>query len=119
MARCGADGQLAIEVDAGDVLDETVLRSYALGAAHQAVGWVRSEGIAVDATGAVSDLTMRSFGILPGPGDAAGHDHRRWRPVRTPVPASDAVFAAVAAVRWLADGLPRSWPTHRGGVARP
>ncbi len=118
VVRCGTDGDLVIEVDAGDILDETVLRSYALGAAHQAVSWVRSEGIAVDATGAVSDLTMRSFGILPAwamppvtvtiGGDRSG----------TPVPASDAVFAAVAAARWLADGLPRSWPTQRGGAVR-
>ena len=26
---------------------------------------------------------------------------------------SDAVFAAVAAARWLADGLPPQWPSHR------
>ena len=32
--------------------------------AHQALGWVRSEGIAVDADGSVQDLTIRSFGIL-------------------------------------------------------
>ncbi len=119
VARCGADGRLAIEVDAGDVLDETVLRSYALGAAHQAVSWVRSEGIAVDATGAVSDLTMRSFGIIPARAMppvtiTIGGEH-----AATPVPATDAVFAAVAAARWLADGLPLSWPTARGGAGRP
>jgi hypothetical protein len=31
---------------------------------------------------------------------------------------SDAVFAAVAAARWLADGLPPEWPTDRGGAGR-
>ena len=30
-----------------------------------------------------------------------------------PVNGSDAVFAAVAAARWLADGLPARWPTDR------
>ncbi len=65
VVRCRADGSIAVEVDAGAVLDEIVLRSYALGAAHQALGWVRTEGIAVDAAGAVHDLTVRSFGILP------------------------------------------------------
>ncbi len=65
VVRCLADGSLLVEVDAGAPLDETVLRSYALGAAHQALGLVGSEGIAVDASGAVSDLTVRSFGILP------------------------------------------------------
>ena len=55
---------MRVAVAAGDVLDEVVLRSYAIGAAHQALGWVRSEGVAVDADGAVRDLTIRSFGIL-------------------------------------------------------
>ena len=45
-------------------LDEVVLRSYCIGAAHMALGWVRSEGIAVDAAGEPHDLTIRSFGIL-------------------------------------------------------
>ena len=40
------------------------LRSYVLGAVHQALGLVWSEGIAVDADGAPLDLTIRSFGIL-------------------------------------------------------
>ncbi len=33
---------------AGAPLDAVVLRSYCIGAAHMALGWVRSEGIAVD-----------------------------------------------------------------------
>ena len=48
----------------GRVLDAVVLRSYAIGAAHQALGWVGSEGIAVAPDGRVQDLTVRSFGIL-------------------------------------------------------
>ena len=41
-----------------------VLRSYVIGAAHMALGWVTSEGLAVDDDGEVGDLTIRSFGIL-------------------------------------------------------
>jgi xanthine dehydrogenase small subunit len=102
----GATGRLAsvdVRVAAGDPLDETVLRSYALGAVHMALGWVLTESIAVDAdTGEVQDLTIRSFGIIrardmplaaitilddPGPPRARS---------------SDAVFAAVAAATWNA-----------------
>ena len=42
-----------------------LLRSYAIGAAHMALGWVCTESLSVDpATGVVHDLTIRSFGIL-------------------------------------------------------
>jgi hypothetical protein len=115
VVRCRPDDSIDVVVDAGRVLDEVVLRSYCIGAAHQALGWVGTEGIAVDAAGAVHDLTVRSFGILPAremprvtvtvaaPSDAD----------RPEVNGSDAVFAAVAAARWLADGLPPLWPTRR------
>ena len=53
-----------IRVAAGDPLDEIVLRSYCIGAAHMALGWVTSEGIAVDEEGEPLDLTIRSFGVL-------------------------------------------------------
>ena len=57
--------QVRIELAAGDPLDEIVLRSYAIGAAHMALGWILREGIAVDPdTGEPQDLTIRSFGIL-------------------------------------------------------
>ena len=80
-----------------------------LPAAHQGASWVTSESIAVDDEGRVHDLTIRSFGVL--------------RAVDTPpievtvagegpaVPASDAVFAAVAAAVWLHQGRPPAWPT--------
>ena len=55
-SRCGSG--------CGDPLDEVVLRSYCIGAAHMALGWVTSEGLAVDADGTVHDLTVRSFGIV-------------------------------------------------------
>jgi xanthine dehydrogenase small subunit len=110
----GADGAVSVEVSAGDVLDEVVLRSYVVGAVHQALGWVRREGIAVDEDGTVLDLTIRSFGILPA---------REMPAVEVSVvdaegPAcrgSDAVFAATAAAAWLAAGLPPAWPVERGG----
>ena len=63
-----ATGRLAgveVRLAAGDPLDEVVLRSYAIGAAHMALGWVLTESIAVDpSTGEVHDLTIRSFGII-------------------------------------------------------
>ena len=115
--RVAADGSLDVEVAAGAVLDAVVLRSYAIGAVHQALGWVRSEGIAVDADGDVQDLTVRSFGILQA----------RAMPEVTvrvtggdgpPLPCSDAVFAAAAAAAWLAVGLAPRWPVDRSAAGR-
>jgi CO/xanthine dehydrogenase Mo-binding subunit len=92
-----------VRVAAGDPLDEVVLRSYATGAVHMALGWVFTESIAVDpSTGEVHDLTIRSFGIVRP---------RAVPPVEVeivddpgpPRPrSSDAVFAAVAAAAWNA-----------------
>ena len=42
----------------------SVLRSYCTGAAHMALGWVRSEGLAIGDDGTPLDLTIRSFGVL-------------------------------------------------------
>jgi hypothetical protein len=50
-ARVGPDGAISVDVACGPVLDEVVLRSYAVGAAHQALGWVTSEGLGVDEAG--------------------------------------------------------------------
>ena len=44
----GAIQRVDVRVAAGDVLDEVVLRSYCIGAAHMALGWVLSEGLTVD-----------------------------------------------------------------------
>ncbi|HUA95966.1 MAG TPA: 2Fe-2S iron-sulfur cluster-binding protein [Acidimicrobiales bacterium] len=107
------DDRVEVEVWAGEPLDETTLRSYCLGAVHQGLSWVRSEGVAVDEAGRVQDLTVRSFGILSA---------RETPPVAVSVRSSgllsvngsDAVFAATAAAAWLADGLGPSWPTRRG-----
>jgi hypothetical protein len=115
VARCLADGAIDLEVDGGPVLDQVVLRSYAIGATHQALGWVRSEGIAVDDGGEVRDLTIRSFGVLAARAMPTVTVRVVEGDGRDPVNGSDAAFAAVAAARWLADGLPSHWPTARGG----
>jgi aerobic-type carbon monoxide dehydrogenase small subunit (CoxS/CutS family) len=114
-ARGGAEVTeegVRVRVSCGEVLDEVVLRSYCIGAAHMALGWVTSEGIRVDEDGEPQDLTIRSFGIVratdmpsvqveiePGEGPA--------------INGSDAVFAAVAAAAWIAQGCPPHWPTGR------
>ena len=115
-ARASAEvttgGSIAVRVRCGDPLDEVVLRSYCIGAAHMALGWVTSEAIAVDDDGEVHDLTVRSFGVL--------------RAVDTPpitveveaddgpaVNGSDAVFAAVAVAVWRDQGCPADLPTRR------
>jgi len=110
------DGGVVVEVSAGAVLDPVVLRSYVIGATHQALGWVLSEGIAVSAGGEVRDLTVRSLGVLPA---------RETPPIEVrldddgagpPVNASDAVFAATAAACWLATGLAPTWPGQAPGA---
>jgi aerobic-type carbon monoxide dehydrogenase small subunit (CoxS/CutS family) len=109
-AEVRADGTIAVRVDAGAPLDEVVLRSYAVGAAHMAWSWVTSERLTVDDDGTVHDLTVRSFGVVRAaetppieveiePSDA------------DPVNGSDAVFAAVAAATWRHLGFPPAWPT--------
>jgi CO/xanthine dehydrogenase Mo-binding subunit len=115
---------IVVRVDAGDPLDRVVLRSYCIGAAHMALGWVCTEGLAVDPdSGDVLDLTIRSFGIV--------------RPAKMPpvevtivdgggaarAGGSDAVFAAVAAATWnaltRAEGVrPEAWPARDTRAAR-
>ena len=108
-AEVAADGTIRVRVRCGDPLDEVVLRSYCIGAAHMAAGWVTSEALTVDAAGAVHDLTIRSFGVLKAsetprvevtiePDDAP------------PVNGSDAVFAAVALAVWRSTGRSPVWP---------
>ncbi len=101
-----------VEVWAGEVLCEVTLRSYVLGAVHQALGLVWSEGIAVDDEGAPLDLTIRSFGILSARDmpevEVVCHPGDLW-----PVNGSDAVFAATLAAAWQLDGTPPAWPTRR------
>lgn len=111
----GPDGRPArveVSVSCGDPLDEIVVRSYAVGAAHMALGWVCSEGIAVDDAGDPQDLTIRSFGVLRAV-DTPPVDVTIEPSTGPAVNGSDAVFAAVAAATWIAQGLPPAWPTMR------
>jgi xanthine dehydrogenase small subunit len=122
-----ADGALArveVRVCAGDPLDDVVIRSYATGATHMALGWVLSEGIAVDPdTGDVRDLTIRSFGVIRAK-DTPPIDVTIMDDNGPPRPrSSDAVFAAVAAAAWNAvtrsDGArPETFPARETRAAR-
>jgi aerobic-type carbon monoxide dehydrogenase small subunit (CoxS/CutS family) len=106
----GPDPEVRVRVRCGDPLDEVVLRSYCVGAAHMALGWVSSEGLALDDAGEVHDLTIRSFGVLRAvdtPRIAVEIEPDDGPPTN----GSDAVFAAVAAATWLAQGRPMDWPT--------
>ena len=111
-AGIGTDGSVHVRVWCGDPLDEVVLRSYCVGAAHMALGWVRHEGVAVGPDGAPHDLTIRSFGVLRAR-DMPAVEVEIVDPSGPPVAVSDAVFAAVAAAAWRADGYPPEWPTGR------
>jgi len=104
------EGGVRVRVACGDPLDEIVLRSYCLGATHMAVGWVTSEGLAVDGDGTVQDLTVRSFGVL-GAADTPPIEVEIDPRPGPPVNGSDAVFAAVAAAVWRHQGCPPAWPT--------
>lgn len=106
------DRGITVHVSCGAPLDETVLRSYCVGAAHMALGWVRSEAIAVDEVGEPLDLTIRSFGILRAV-DMPPVSVTIEASTADPVNGSDAVFAAVAAAAWQADGYAQDWPTQR------
>jgi CO/xanthine dehydrogenase Mo-binding subunit len=107
------DTGVHVTIACGTPLDEVVLRSYCIGASHMALGWVRSEGIAVDAAGQPHDLTIRSFGILRAV-DMPPVDVRIEASAGDPVNGSDAVFAAVAAAAWRQLGFPPEWPASRG-----
>ena len=120
----GTVAGVEVRVAAGDPLDDVVLRSYCIGAAHLALGWVLTEGLTVDPeTGEVLDLTIRSFGVIRAKDtppitvtivDDLGPARAR---------SSDAVFAAVAAATWnavaRADGArPEAFPALETRAAR-
>jgi aerobic-type carbon monoxide dehydrogenase small subunit (CoxS/CutS family) len=110
------DDRVHVRVECGEVLDEVVLRSFCIGAAHMALGWVRSEAIVVGADGVPLDLTIRSFGVLRAvdtPAIEVTIEPSSGSPAGTPVNGSDAVFAAVAAAVWRTDGFPLRWPHTR------
>ncbi len=101
-----------VTVHCGQPLDAVVLRSYCVGAAHMALGWVRSEAITVGADGVPLDLTMRSFGVLRAV-DTPAVEVEFVADDGPPVNGSDAVFAAVALAAWRAEGFAPRWPTMR------
>jgi hypothetical protein len=110
----GRPAGVRVQVACGDPLDDVVLRSYCIGAAHMALGWVCSEAIAVDQAGVPRDLTVRSFGILRAKDTPPIEIDIVEASTVAPVNGSDAVFAAVAAACWIAQGRPQDWPTRRG-----
>lgn len=100
---------IRVVVDGGDALDEVVLRSYCIGAVHMGFGHVWSEGLAVDETGEIADLTFRSYGLVkPGVLPPIEVESTGEGPPR---PVSDAVFAAAMGAAWRASGFPDRWPT--------
>ena len=105
-------GAVRVLVAAGSPVCEVTLRSFVIGAVHQGLSMVRSEGIAVDAAGIVRDLTIRSFGII----GASAMPHVEVEIVddgSEPVPCGVAVLAATMAAAWVAAGTPPAWPTTR------
>lgn len=104
------DGErIDVSVDGGAPLDEVVLRSYCIGAAHMAFSWVTAESLAVADDGEVLDLTIRSFGITRAV-DMVPVDVRIEPSSAPPVNASDAVLAAVAGAVWRHHGHAGVWP---------
>ncbi len=102
--------RINISLRCGEPLDEAVLRSYCIGAAHMAWSWVTSESLTVDENGEVQDLTIRSFGIVRA--GEMPEVHVDIEPDRgKSVNGSDAVFAAVAAATWIHKGTLPEWPT--------
>jgi len=106
------DDRVEVTVRCGAPLDETVLRSYCIGAVHQGLSWVRSEGIAVDAEGHPHDLTIRSFGVLRSL-DMPQVEVTIEADDSEPINGSDAVFAAAALAAWRAAGFAPRWPVNR------
>ena len=106
------DQGIHVRVRCGRPLDRVVLESYCVGASHMALGWVRSEGLAVDDSGSVHDLTMRSFGLVRAVDMPPVHVEIVDDDTE-PVNGSDAVFAAVGAAVWRYDGWPSRWPSER------
>lgn len=103
------DGLIRVRVRPGTVLDEVVLRSYCIGAAHMGLSWVTSESLTVGPDGEVLDLTVRSFGVLRAldtPTIEVVVDDDGGEPVAV----SPAVFAATAAAVWRSLGCPADLP---------
>ena len=109
---CVGDGAIDVRVDAGEPLCRATLRSYAIGAVHQAFSMVRTEAIALDDGGRPVDLTIRSYGITPAR-SMPRVDVEIVDAARPAVAAGTAVFAAALGAVWLAEGSGPTWPTAR------
>ncbi len=105
----GSSETVHVQVRCGRALDDVVLRSYCVGAAHMALGMVRSEFLAVGDDGAPLDLTIRSFGVLRAV-DTPRVEVAIVPDDGPPVNGSDAVFAAVLAAAHRSAGTPDRWP---------
>ena len=111
-AAVAEDGTVTVGVRCGRPLDEVALRSYCVGAAHMALGMVRSEVIAVGEDGSPLDLTVRSFGVLRAV-DTPSIEVEIEPDTGEPINGSDAVFAAVLAAAWRHAGHPTLLPAQR------
>ena len=109
-ATVSPDG-IELHIEAGDPLDVTTLRSYAIGATHMAWSWVTSEALSVEANGEIQDLTIRSFGIARS-AETPQINVSIEPSQQPPVAAGKAAFAAVAAATWLSREAPAHLPTH-------
>jgi hypothetical protein len=108
----GGPGGIGVSVSAGAALDEDVIRSYCVGAAHMGWSWATSEAMTTDASGDIHDLTVRSLGIMRSvdtPPIAVEVVHE---PSVEPVNGSDAVFVAAAALAWRWSGFVARWPVR-------
>jgi aerobic-type carbon monoxide dehydrogenase small subunit (CoxS/CutS family) len=107
-----AAGGISASVDVGDPICAATMRSYVIGAMHQAYSMVTTEGIALDAHGTPVDLTIRSFGITPA--RSFPRVTVEVAPsVAPPVAGGTAAFAAALGAVWLAEGAGPRWPTRR------
>lgn len=102
------DEGIAVRVRCGRVLDETVLRSYCIGAAHMAWSLVHHESLAI-VDGHINDLTIRSFDVAKAI-ETPPIEVVIEADDRDAVNGSDAVFAAVAAAAWIDAGCGQDWP---------
>ncbi len=102
------DDAVTVHVSGGDPLDETVLRSYVIGAVHMGLGLVRTESLTVDPDGEVHDLTIRSFGVLRS-SEMPRVEVEIEPSSADPVAVSDAVFAATVISAWRRAGWPDAW----------
>ncbi len=108
-------GHLVFTVAAGPALDPVVLRSYCIGAVHMGWSWATSEAMAVDESGVIHDLTVRSLGVLRAVDTPPIRIEVVEDPAASePVNAGDTVFAAAAALAWRTHDFAPRFPLGSG-----